>query len=152
MSTGQRLLVTLTGALGGALFGSLSLDMVDLILDDGERLARPKAEGDAVSVEVQKRWFRVSHRLKLLGSQAAREAYDAYDTLVYQEIAHAIQKLLQPSADCHQAVCAMDARRSTTKGTEYTKESDGSFEKTGAPNRAVVSSRLSCFSCLSRLP
>lgn len=42
-------------------------------------------------MELQKKWFGVSHRLKLLGSQPVKDAYHAYSILVYQEVAHAIR-------------------------------------------------------------
>ncbi len=70
---------------------SFYLKILDLILDDDERLAQRKVEGEYVPVEVQRKWFDVSHRLKLLGSQPVQEAYQAYYTLVYKEIAHAMQ-------------------------------------------------------------
>jgi hypothetical protein len=121
MSIWETLAGVLAGALGGALFGSLiaagivawwtqkwiegrerrnrrddlRLDLyqeiVDLVLDNDELLARRSAEGENPPVELQKKWFRVSHRLKLLGSQPVKEAYHAYYMLVYKETAHAIQ-------------------------------------------------------------
>jgi hypothetical protein len=47
----------------------LSLESVDLVLDNDLLLSKRTAEGDTPSVEVQRKWYGVTHRLKLLGSQ-----------------------------------------------------------------------------------
>lgn len=121
MSFWQALVVTLAGALGGALFGSLMaawivgwrtqkwiegrelrnrrddlrlnlyLEIVDLVLENEELLGRRGSEGEIPPVELQKKWFGVSHRLKLLGSPQVREGYRAYYALVHKEVAHPIQ-------------------------------------------------------------
>ena len=117
----QTLAGALAGALGGAIFGSLiaaaivawwtqkwiegrerrnrrddlRLDLyqeiVDIVLDNELILATRGSEGDNPSVELQRKWFRVSHRLKLLGSKSVKEAYQTYSILVFQEAAHPIQ-------------------------------------------------------------
>jgi hypothetical protein len=121
MSMLQMLLVTLAGALGGALFGSLAaagivawwtqkwtegrerrnrrddlrlglyLEIVEIVLDNDVLLAKRSTEGDDLPIELQRKWFGVSHRLKLLGSQPVKNAYHAYYTLVHKEVAHGIQ-------------------------------------------------------------
>ena len=69
----------------------LYLEIVDLVLDNELLLAQRGAEGDIPPVEIQRKWFRVSHRLKLLGSQSVKDAYHTYYTLVHKETAHPIQ-------------------------------------------------------------
>jgi hypothetical protein len=70
---------------------NLYLEIVDLVLDNDLLLSKRTAEGDTPSVEVQRKWYGVTHRLKLLGSQPVRDAYHIYCGLVYKEIDHPIQ-------------------------------------------------------------
>jgi hypothetical protein len=69
----------------------LYLEVVDLVLDNELALAERGAEGTIAPAELQTKRLRISHRLKLLGSQPVRDAYDAYHRLVFQETAHAVQ-------------------------------------------------------------
>jgi hypothetical protein len=135
MSIWQTLGGALTGALAGALFGSLIaaalvawltqrwtegrerrnrrddlrlglyLEIVEIVLENEVLLAKRTAEGANPSADVQKKWFGVSHRLKLLGSQPVKDAYHAYSILVYREVADAIQ--FRP-ADPNEVVRARD--------------------------------------------
>ena len=69
----------------------LYLEVVDLVLDNELALAERGAEGTIAPVELQTKRLRISHRLKLLGSQPVRDAYDAYRQSVFQETAHPVE-------------------------------------------------------------
>jgi hypothetical protein len=69
----------------------LYLKAVDLVLDNELALAKRGTEGTIAPAELQTKRLRISHRLKMLGSQPVREAYDAYGRLVFQETAHSVQ-------------------------------------------------------------
>lgn len=69
----------------------LYLEIVDLVLDNDLALASRTAASSIPPVELQRKWYRVSHRLKLLGSQPVKEVYDAYNSLVFQKTAHPVE-------------------------------------------------------------
>ena len=69
----------------------LYLEIVDLVLDNEFEIARRGIEGEIPAVDIQKKRLRISHRLKLLGSQEVREAYREYTQLVFQETARPVE-------------------------------------------------------------
>lgn len=69
----------------------LYVDVVDLVLDNELAIAERGTESTIPPVELQTKRIRISHRLKLLGSQGVREAYDGYRSLVFQETARSIE-------------------------------------------------------------
>jgi len=66
----------------------LYLDVVDLILKDERALAEQGARGQIPPAELQTDRLRIRHRLELLASPPAREAYKSYHHLVFVETAH----------------------------------------------------------------
>lgn len=112
----------LLGSLAGALFGSLIasaivayltqtwierrerrnrrddlrlelyLEVVDLVLDNEFAIAERGADGKIAAAELQTKELRISHRLKLLGSEPVQVAYRTYRNLVFQETAHPLEE------------------------------------------------------------
>lgn len=66
-------------------------DIVALVLDDERGLAERGSDGQIPPVELQTKRIRVFHLLKLLGSQAVRDAYDKYRKLVFQETEYSLE-------------------------------------------------------------
>ena len=61
--------------------------IVDLVLDNQFAIDSRGANGETPAKELQRKRFDVSHRLKLIGSERVRKAYQAYSSLVYNETA-----------------------------------------------------------------
>lgn len=64
---------------------SLYLKIVDLVLDNERALAERGSDGHLAPIELQVKRIEIVHRLKLLGSQCVRGAYETYHFLVLQE-------------------------------------------------------------------
>jgi len=69
----------------------LYLEVVDLVLDNELAIAERGADGHIAPVEIQTTRLRISHRVKLLGSEPVQDAYGAYRKLVFQETALPIE-------------------------------------------------------------
>jgi hypothetical protein len=67
----------------------LYVDAVSLIIDDAMMMLEMKEPNQVAPPEHQAKQHAIRHRLKLLGSPAAQEAYTEYHTWVFRETANA---------------------------------------------------------------
>ncbi len=76
----------------------LYLEVIGLVVDNEEAIAKCGAEGDIPSLELQRKRLRIGHSLKLLAASEVRDAYDEYRGLVFQETVHRIEHR-EPNTD-----------------------------------------------------
>ena len=77
----------------------LYLQVIELILENEQQLAERTQDGSIPPLEIQKMRYKVSHRLKLLGSEAVQRAYADYSKLVFRETTAPIsQRVPNPDA------------------------------------------------------